>query len=153
MNTLSRVLLATVIGAVAAGVFLRLQHRFQTPATSSPSQPTTYDLFLESCSGVVPINDKNELIAFTNCMGRVRGLSDGHTMTAAFVDTVDRKVARDIRLWCEPKHTTDKQLFDAVTTWINQNQERAQELLKEQQLINASTAIVIAALHSTYPCK
>lgn len=115
-----------------------------TPAAIS----TPYTSFLTLCSGL-PINSSTARIATANCLGRIRGFSDAHALMV--------KLAGDkgesIQLWCVDQSVSDKQLLDSVIAWTTSNHERIVAITKEYTAVNAGTAIIIAALHSTYPCE
>lgn len=118
----------------------------EPPLASTVSTPESS--FLTLCSGL-PINPSTLRIATANCLGRIRGFSDAHALTV--------KLAGDkgnsIQMWCVGPKVTDQQLLDSVIAWTTSNHVRVAELTKQYTAVNAATAIIIAALHSTYPCE
>jgi hypothetical protein len=119
-----------------------------TEAVAFPSISVPHQAFLTLCSGL-PINDATLRIATANCLGRIRGFSDAHALTVKLAGDA----GASIQMWCVGPNVTDKQLLDSVIAWTTNNHDRVAGLTKEYTAVNAATAIIIAALHSTYPCE
>lgn len=108
--------------------------------------------FLEMCSGI-QLTEEVAPIATANCLGRIRGLSDGHLMTVRLA-AADPSSRSNIQLWCINTTTTDKQVFDAVSTWTTENETRFNEIVSQYESVPTATmAVIVAALHAAYPCE
>jgi hypothetical protein len=92
-------------------------------------------------------------IAVANCMGKIRGMSDGHSLTVQLA-SADPNNKGNISLWCVDERVTDQQLLDAVLTWTLAHTERYNVVTKgfvtDQ---SAAMAVMIASLHETFPCE
>lgn len=129
-----------------------------TPVASSPSLGLTpaQQRLLSLCTGLElteePVTNELAAIAVSNCIGRIRGLADGHTMTAHLV-AAKLQNAPDVRLWCIEEQVSDKQLLDTVVSWVEQNPARVKEIIGKFTDTNAATSMIVTALNHSYPCK
>ena len=104
--------------------------------------------FLSRCSGIPVDGEVSWSLAYANCMGRVRGLSDGHMLTTS---VANGKVKP---LWCVPSRTEDGVVYLSVIRWINQNIEEYQRInSRYTSHIEVATVTIFRALASTYECK
>lgn len=142
------VLLAGGMIALVLSV-INLFHQPSTPThTVDVNARSAHWAFLEQCSGL----KNEETVALAYCMGRIRGLADGHQLTTRIVKT-DNPSGKNVELWCIDEKTTDGQLYDAVITWVVNNPTRYQKISEpytDDQ--SKSMAAIIAGLHDSFPC-
>lgn len=156
---IGNLLLATLVGILVIGFFAsrtpthidRELVQQKIPLKEIHTTPP-FSRFLEMCSGI-QLTEEVAPVATANCLGRIRGLSDGHLMTVRLA-AADPTSRSNIQLWCIDATTTDKQVFDAVSNWTVENEKRFTEIVSQYKAIpTATVAVVVAALHATYPCE
>jgi hypothetical protein len=150
------ILMSIVLLSVALVLFTQVGNSLRRPPaaihahTSGLTSPQIS--FLQVCTGLL-INNSNGSIAVANCLGRLRGLVDGHALTVQLA-SADPDASSGIELWCVAPSVSDKQLLDSVITWSTANNVRVKELVSEYtDPAAARTAVMIAALHASYPCE
>lgn len=105
--------------------------------------PPSHAEFLQKCSG-----SSNELVASTSCMSRLRGVVDGHSLTAAIVG-----IPQGEQLWCIMPNVTNAELLGSVLKWVDTYpQEYAQIMSKTRNATTATLAVTYIAFASSYPC-
>ena len=105
--------------------------------------------FIGTCSGMDVSNPDVHLVALSECMGRVRGFVDGHTMTVAMNRLAG---AKSITLWCMPTKVSSDQLLTNIMDWVDANPEDYNDVRSKMDDNNSATAVMIRALRTTYPC-
>lgn len=132
----------------------------QHPANPSPAQPNNADQviakiengFLRVCTGVEVNDDLSYSLALVSCMGRTRGLADGHMLTVSLANRQGGQAVRP--MWCVPYNVTDGQLYTSVLQWVVFSNATYQEILKRSgSSAEAATLSIMRALMQTYPCK
>lgn len=114
----------------------------------SGGSPRSKD-FIGACSGMDVSNPEVHLVALSECMGRVRGFVDGHMMTVAMNQMAG---VRSVNLWCMASSKTSDQLLTNIMDWADANPEDYTNIRSKMDDENGATAVMIRALHATYPC-
>lgn len=113
--------------------------------TYTANEPLTLQqfAFVQKCGGTTHASR-----AIDSCMGRMRGLVDGHSLT-----TATYKIPQQDQLWCVAPSTTNKELLTTVLDWVDDNQEEyARVVAGSRNAPTASLAVAYLALTSAYPC-
>lgn len=107
--------------------------------------------FIENCSGVkLNGNDDHDLIAASNCLGRIRGFADGHALTTQLI----RMGGIDVpQAWCIDVRKTDREVLESVLAWANTHSSEFDRMINKYDRSDAAYTIAFKALNDTYPCK
>lgn len=118
-----------------------------TPVTLTDSSRSAD--FIGVCSGMDISNPEVQLMAMSECMGRVRGFVDGHHTTIAMNSIAGTK---SISLWCMPNKVSTGQLLTEVMDWADTHPKEYVRIRSSMDDDNGAMAIMIKALRVTYPC-
>ncbi|TFH03746.1 MAG: hypothetical protein E4H14_16165 [Candidatus Thorarchaeota archaeon] len=137
-------------------------HAEQIPEIVQLQHSANTKRFLGQCTGMPITSPQVETMAYLSCMARVRGMSDGHALTAQ-IFAIKRGqlynhgvVIPDMQLqvWCITNDKKDGEVFQAVLNWIDANNDLVNQLNKRYTNPNqVGIAIIITSLRETYPCK
>lgn len=108
--------------------------------------------FLSSCSGVTITSPNTKLVAYANCMGRVRGYADGHMISVMLHNAVSHNNDIDV-LWCIPQSQTDGQVIQSVLSWIDLNKADFTGITHQYKGVTGAYTVITKALVDKYPCK
>lgn len=150
-------IVAAILIAILAGINV---DRYLIHSTSNEKVSLSTDIteFFKLCTGVEIIDKETGYLAISNCMGRVRGLVDGHQMTVVMQQryaTEDRKQPAP-QLWCVDEKVNDKQVLDTVLNWVNNNPAEFEQIVSTLGTDKSATtamAITVKALHQSFPCS
>lgn len=120
------------------------------PVMSMPKE------FITMCTNADVETSSTLVIAYVNCMGRVRGYVDGHQMTIDLQYTVHEQYSKLLvldPLWCIPTTVTDRELLFSVVDWTNSNHKDFKALAKRYPGGAGVSAVITKALSTKYPCK
>lgn len=107
--------------------------------------------FIGDCAGMDMTVPGVYLVGVSECMGRVRGLVDGHNMTVATGKMMSAKNA-ELQLWCIGADVTAEEMLDEVMDWVDADPKRYQDILKTTDGNNGSMIATVKALRAAYPC-
>lgn len=102
--------------------------------------------FLEQCSAIKITEDVTWSLAYANCLGRVRGIVDGHALTMV--------ASKAQPWWCVPHKVSDGEVYHAVLSWATKYPREVANINKQSKTqIEAATVVTLRALIQAYPCK
>lgn len=108
---------------------------------------STASKYIHMCSGMDNLDRDATvyMMAYANCLGRVRGIADSHQLTVAMNPT------RIKPMWCIDQGYTDQQVLEVVLD----NVKLQPDLLNAASSLgnlNAAVAIAVASLTQAFPC-
>lgn len=144
---------AVVVFGVVVAAFLAAIY-FWDNVVNRHNNPTTvaqipYTSFISLCSGLDVSDQDVAMLGAANCLGRVRGIAEGHTLTVG----LQPPSSTNQPMWCISHTTTDRQLVDAVIKWSVNNSQAYVNYVNQLSEDDAGTAIIVRALRETYSCK
>lgn len=107
--------------------------------------------FIGDCAGMDMSVPGVYLVGVSECMGRVRGLVDGHNMTVAMSKMISAKNA-ELQLWCIGADVTAEEMLDEVMDWVDADPKRYQDIMETTDGNNGSMIATVKALREAYPC-
>lgn len=143
--------LPLLVAVAAYFYFERTQIAPPLPTVSDFGATPSHTAALSLCTGI-EVNDGTIAIAYANCLGKVRGFVDSHNILVALAQA-SSQTNEDLQLWCIPPNVNDKQLLDAMFSWVESNQARFIELAEMYGASDATASVIISAMHAAYPCK
>jgi hypothetical protein len=120
--------------------------------TSTAYSSENTNSFLNACSGVTITSANSQLVAYTNCMGRIRGYSDGHMLTVALHNEIF-KTDKVKPMWCVPSSQTDGEVIQSVLGWIDANPAVYTSNNTQYTGLSGAYANITRALVDQYGCK
>lgn len=109
-------------------------------------------IFISRCSNInleAMANPDVMNIAYTNCMARIAGFTDGNAYSEAI-----NNISITKKPWCIPIHYSPIEIFTNVLTYIEQNQSFSINFLSLPSTDSTTAfSLVIRHLKRRYPCR
>lgn len=121
---------------------------------AEPTRATIKDAsvqFISDCAGMDLSVPGVYLVGVSECLGRVRGLVDGHNMTVAMGKMMSAKNA-ELQLWCIGADVAAEEMLDEVMDWVDADPKRYRDILETTDGNNGSMIATVKALREAYPC-
>lgn len=133
-----------------------------SPSKQLPSNEVIVNIFMTSCTGAPSKDRSAQMLAYVNCLGRLDGFAHGHEMTVQLYELANQDFEKTNRvkipramssLWCIPPDVDTARLFEDVLGWATVNKSEFITIMQQYPGKQGSVAVMIKALHRTYPCK
>lgn len=139
----------SVAAIVTSGVVISLVNH-HTVDHDTQQLGITADFF-KRCAGQ-PYTDVSAGQDIAMCGARISGFVAGHDLA---MEQIQATVDSQARLWCIPDDVTEATYVTTIHSWAEANPNKYQKIVDSMSQSNdatVATAVIIAALHSTYPC-
>lgn len=146
-----QIIFYVVLFAVAAFALDAFNKR-HSPSAPPPVQSTQASPWVYTCAQLDP-SDGVPGLAQVACLGYLRAFVDMHNMMATLATGLAHPAKSDISLMCVPRDTKAGVLFQQVDKWVANNPNRVIDIEQTYTDSNRAFALIVAALHETYPCE
>lgn len=142
-----RTLIVTATGLLVLAAFFA-PWILDKPAATKAATGTTAD-FIQRCGGQ-SFNASNQERERAICNARISGFVSGYDLSLERLGPDAKK----LHLWCVPDEQTD--YISVIEGWAQAQPTRYAHVISTMKGSNdetIATALIIAGLHETYPCK